>query len=115
MLSSRAWTRPILRTTLPRTRAYATVPPATARRSATDVALIAGGGAILTGLLLWRSSKGQAEDMGAAAEGQHTSFTVPVIAQCVLPFIVLPQPSGEGKGGTGTPREDGTMVRRRQG
>ncbi|GAA5876822.1 hypothetical protein JCM1840_002055 [Sporobolomyces johnsonii] len=55
-----------------------TPPPPASRRSAYDLALIGGLGAVVSGFLLWKSKTGE---MGNGHEGERSSFTVPVIAQ----------------------------------
>ncbi|GAA5949303.1 hypothetical protein JCM21900_005598 [Sporobolomyces salmonicolor] len=55
-----------------------TPPPPASRRSAYDLALIGGFGAVVSGFLLWKSKSGE---MGNGHEGERSSFTVPVIAQ----------------------------------
>ncbi|BGP37405.1 hypothetical protein JCM10449v2_001311 [Rhodotorula kratochvilovae] len=63
----------------PLARSYASAPPP-ARRGVVDLALLGAFGASVTGFLLYRGGA-QKEDMAGPAEGERTSFTVPVIAQ----------------------------------
>ncbi|GAA6041308.1 hypothetical protein JCM8097_001331 [Rhodosporidiobolus ruineniae] len=81
MLGLRAARRPLARPlSVPARRWYASPPPSAASRSAYDLTLLAGGGALILGLLLWKGGNRTQETM-PDDNNERTSFTVPILAQ----------------------------------